>query len=245
MESTPPDDTPSPEGEAIEPTQAATPAAHATPRPAMRAREPWLPWAVALIAILIALASWFSARQAASTATTTQADAALQQEIANLRQSDRISRQAMLELQDSLAERDEQIIALRADLDFYERFVSPQVQRRGLSVHDAVVAPEAANVWRFELTLTQAREQAGGSSGTLELAVEGSRDGQLVQLDWAELRQQAEAPGIDYSLRYLQRVEGQFALPEGFVPTRLLVRLKPARGNALEHAFNWKDIVRA
>ena len=86
--------------------------------------------------------------QAAQVNAGDGAQGAVQQEIANLRQSDQISRKAMLDLQNTLTERDEQIAALRADLDFYERFVSPDVQRRGLSVHAAHVQPQAAdNVW--------------------------------------------------------------------------------------------------
>ena len=213
----------------------------------------WIPWLLAtvllLVAVLVGLTAYgyrqdALAAQASAGAGGTQAK--LQQEIANLRQSDQISRQAMLDLQNTLTERDEQIAALRADLDFYERFVSPDVQRRGLSVHAAHVQPQAAeNVWGFELTLTQGREQAGSSRGQVQLAVEGSRGGKLEQLDWAALRQKPDAPGIDYQLRYLQRVTGEFALPAGFTPTRLIVKLQPAQGKAVETVFNWKDIAGA
>ncbi|WP_147455536.1 DUF6776 family protein [Solilutibacter pythonis] len=209
-------------------------------------REPWLPWAVALVAVAIAVAVWFSAGRGGTAAPQPGPGLAkLQQDIATLRQSDRISRQAMLDLQNTLTERDEQIAALRADLDFYERFVSPDRQRRGLSVHAAHVRPQAANVWRFEVTLTQGREQAAASRGKVEVRVEGSRDGKLTQLDWDALRQRPDAPGIDYGLRYLQRVEGEFALPAGFVPTRLVVRLLPSRGQSVETAFNWNEIAGA
>lgn len=213
----------------------------------------WIPWLLAIVFLLVALLVGLTAYGYRQDALAARADAGaggegarLQQEIANLRQSDQISRQAMLDLQNTLTERDEQIAALRADLDFYERFVSPDVQRRGLSVHAAHVQPQAApNVWGFELTLTQGREQAGSSRGRVQLAVEGSRNGKLEQLDWAALRQKPEAPGIDYQLRYLQRVTGEFALPAGFTPTRLIVKLQPASGKVVEAAFNWKDIAGA
>ncbi len=206
-----------------------------------------LPWILLLLALAAAAWGWAEARLQRRAVADTPApeagpSAALQQELATVRQSDRISRQAMLDLQQTLTERDEQIAALRADLDFYERFVSPDVQRRGLSVHAAHVQPQAANVWRFDVTLTQGREQAASSRGSLKLAVEGSRAGKLERLDWATLRQKPAAPGIDYQLRHLQRIDGQFALPAGFVPTRLVVKLQPAQGKPLETAFNWKDI---
>ncbi len=216
---------------------------------ASRTQRPWLPWALLALVAALALWGWLAAygyRQQAQAAQVNAGDGAqgaVQQEIANLRQSDQISRKAMLDLQNTLTERDEQIAALRADLDFYERFVSPDVQRRGLSVHAAHVQPQAAdNVWGFELTLTQGREQAGTSRGQLRLAVEGSRGGKLERLDWPALRQAPNAPGIDYQLRYLQRISGEFALPAGFAPTRLIVQLQPAQGKPIEVAFNWKDI---
>lgn len=216
-----------------------------------RSRRAALPWLLCAVASVLALWGWLHApdrragAQAARADAASGVEAALRQDIATLRQSDRISRQAMLKLQETLTERDEQIAALRADLDFYERFVSPDVQRRGLSVHAAHVQPQAANVWRFELTLTQGREQAGHSRGQLQLAVEGSRAGRLARLDWPALRQKPAAAGIDYQLRYLQRVEGEFALPADFTPTRLIVRLQPAQGKPVETAFNWKDIAGA
>ena len=217
------------------------------PDRASRISRPWLPWALLLLVAALALWGWLAAfgyrQDAQAVQASGGAEAAQQQEIANLRQSDQISRQAMLTLQNTLTERDEQITALRADLDFYERFVSPDVQRRGLSVHAAHVQPQAATgIWGFELTLTQGREQAGTSRGQVKLAVEGSRGGKLEQLDWPALRQKPDAPGIDYQLRYLQRVSGEFALPAGFVPTRLIVKLEPAQGKPVETAFNWKDI---
>ena len=68
-----------------------------------------LPWAIAGLTVAIALVAIAMAwRRPAAAGDTTGADPALQQEIANLRQSDRISRQAVLALQETLAERDAQ-----------------------------------------------------------------------------------------------------------------------------------------
>ncbi len=67
----------------------------------------------------------------------------LQQRVATLSRSDQISREANRDLQSTLAERDEEIAALRADVAFYERLVGSTAQRRGLAVHAlAPAAPE-------------------------------------------------------------------------------------------------------
>ncbi|TYT27608.1 hypothetical protein FZO89_11830 [Luteimonas viscosa] len=166
---------------------------------------------------------------------------ALEQEVATLTRSDQISREANRDLQGTLAERDEEISALRADVAFYERFVGSTAQRRGLAVHELVLTPQTDQAWHYTVTLTQNLNRGAVSSGRLVLAVEGTRDGQLEQLDWAALRQQPDAPGVEYSFKYFQQVEGEIVLPPGFQPLRISVRLVPASGAAVEQTLPWGE----
>lgn len=165
----------------------------------------------------------------------------LQQQVTNLSRSDQISREANQQLQETLAERDEEIAALRADVAFYERFVGPTAQRRGLSVHALELKPQDARIWHFTATLTQNVNQGAVTEGRATLALEGTRDGQLQQLDWASLRQQPDAPGVAYSFKFFQRVEGDLFLPEGFQPARVIVRLAPNGGRVVEQSFTWAE----
>ena len=170
---------------------------------------------------------------------------ALQQRVATLSRSDQISREANRELQGTLAERDEEIAGLRADVAFYERLVGATAQRRGLSVHAITMQPQSDAAWHFQSTLTQNLNRGAVSSGRLTLAVEGSRGGRLQTLDWDALRQQDDAPGVDYSFKYFQQVEGDVFLPEGFEPVRVTVRLQPRSGAAVEQSFTWAQAIGA
>ena len=159
---------------------------------------------------------------------------------ATLARSDQISRQANADLQATLAERDEEIAGLRADVAFYERFVGATGQRRGLSVHELKLAPQRdPQLWHFVATLTQNLNRGAVSSGRLQLALEATDGGSMRRLDWSVLRQQAGAPGIEYSFRYFQQVEGDIVLPRGIRPVRVVVRLLPATGPAVEQSFTW------
>ncbi|WP_036210712.1 DUF6776 family protein [Novilysobacter arseniciresistens] len=164
---------------------------------------------------------------------------ALQQRVATLSRSDQISRDANRELQGTLAERDEEIAGLRADVAFYERLVGATAQRRGLSVHAITMQPQSDLAWHFQSTLTQNLNRGAVSSGRLTLSVEGSRAGRLQTLDWDALRQQEDAPGVEYSFKYFQQVKGDVFLPEGFEPVRVTVRLQPRSGAAVEQSFTW------
>lgn len=171
--------------------------------------------------------------------------AALEQKVANLTRSDQVSRNANTALQGTLAERDEEIAGLRADVAFYERFVGATSQRRGLSVHELSLKPQDAQAWHFVATLTQNLNRGAVNQGRVTLSLEGTRDGRMQQLDWNSLRQQPEAPGVEYSFKYFQRIEGDILLPPGLKPVRVVVRVVPRGGNPLERSFTWADATSA
>jgi hypothetical protein len=165
----------------------------------------------------------------------------LEQQVATLGRSDQVSREANRDLQGTLAERDEEIAGLRADVAFYERFVGSTAQRHGLAVHQLQLQAQQGPAWHFTATLTQNLNRGAVNSGRLTLAVEGSRGGKLQRLDWAQLRQQPDAPGLDYSFKYIQQLEGDNMLPAGLLPIRVIARLVPARGAPVEQSFTWDD----
>lgn len=165
----------------------------------------------------------------------------LEQRVATLSRSDQVSRQANRDLQGTLAERDEEIAGLRADVAFYERFVGSTAQRRGLAVHQLQLQAQQGPAWHFTATLTQNLNRGAVNSGHLTLSLEGTRDGKLQKLDWAQLRQQPDAPGLDYSFKYFQQLEGDILLPAGLQPIRVIARLVPARGASVEQSFTWDE----
>ncbi len=89
----------------------------------------------------------------------------LRQKQATLEASDRISRAANTEVQSSLAERDEEIAGLRADVAFYERLVGSTSQRKGLNTHSIEFSPEAAGTWQYTAVLTQNLNRGAISQG--------------------------------------------------------------------------------
>ncbi|RZA18084.1 MAG: hypothetical protein EOP93_12045, partial [Lysobacteraceae bacterium] len=170
----------------------------------------------------------------------------LEQQVATLSRSDQISRQANADLQGTLSERDEEIASLRADVAFYERFVGATAQRHGLGVHELRLASQRDPLlWHFVATLTQNLNRGAVNSGRLSLALEVSDAGRMRRLDWATLRQQANPPGVEYSFKYFQQVEGDIVLPAGVKPIRVITRLVPATGAPVEQGFTWSEAASA
>lgn len=166
---------------------------------------------------------------------------ALSQRNATLERSDQISRVANRELQQALAERDEEIGDLRSNLAFYERVAGAAgQQRKGLNVHSIQFKPERAGTWRYQAVLTQNLEQGAISTGQLRFAVEGVRDGKLTTIAWDELHQNSSAPAQDYSFRYFQQLKGSVMLPVGFTPQRVRLALRGGKAN-VDQALAWKQ----
>jgi hypothetical protein len=168
----------------------------------------------------------------------------LRQRVATLTRSDQISRDANRDLQGALADRDEEIAGLRADVAFYERLVGATAQRHGLSVHALKVQAQNGPAWHFTSTLTQNLNRGAVSEGVLTMSLEGTRDGKLQKLAWTDLRQQPNAPGVVYSFKYFQQVEGDFLLPPGLTPVKVTVRLQPRSGAPIEESFTWAQALR-
>lgn len=163
----------------------------------------------------------------------------LRQREATLSRSDQISRAANKEVQDGLAQRDEQIAQLRADLAFYERMIGPGAKPQPLNVHSVAFDPEAPGSWEYEVVLTQSLNRVGVTQGQLQLRIEGMRGGRPATLAWTEL-----SPGRQpqaFSFRYFQRLKGSVSLPPGFTPQRVRVDVRGG-GVALDQAFGWNDI---
>jgi hypothetical protein len=167
--------------------------------------------------------------------------AELEQRVATLARSDQISRDANQDLQGTLAERDEEIAGLRSDVAFYQRFVGSTAQRRGLNVHELHMQRQAGQAWHFTATLTQNLNRGAVNSGGLTLSLEGSRNGRMLKLYWPQLRQQPAPAPLAYSFKYFQQVEGDVLLPAGLQPVRVVVRLQPQGGAAVEQSFTWSE----
>ncbi|KAG1475217.1 hypothetical protein G6F57_009975 [Rhizopus arrhizus] len=165
----------------------------------------------------------------------------LRQKQATLEASDRISRAANTEVQSSLAERDEEIAGLRADVAFYERLVGSTSQRKGLNTHSIEFSPEAAGTWQYTAVLTQNLNRGAISQGQMRFTVEGVKNGKLATISWDDLHQRSKVPGQDYSCRYFQQTTGSGMRPADFTPQRVRVTLGSGTGGTTQMFGNSKS----
>lgn len=216
--------------------------------PAQQRRVRWmlaLAWLGSLL-IVGALVATFTGRVPLKTSPREIAldhdNDALKSRVAVLQRSEQVARTALVDVQQTLREREEEIDGLRADLAFYSRLVGGS-KREGLAVHAFEARPvKGSQAWNFTATLTQNFKRGQDLKGRLTLSVEGIADGKLQTLEWSSLDQGRDKSGIEYSFKYFQQVVGTIMLPVGFSANRVLVRAD-GDGGRVEQDFSWKDAV--
>ncbi|PTR35334.1 hypothetical protein C8J98_101598 [Luteibacter sp. OK325] len=170
----------------------------------------------------------------------------LRQQVANLQRAGQVAGIAAKELTRNLAERDEEISGLRTDLAFYSRLVGGNGQRDGLKVQGARTEPVkgSPNAWNVVITLTQNARRGEVLKGSLTLAVEGIQGSKVATLEGPALGQAAPSPGLPFSFKYFQQIQGSFTLPAGFKPTRLRIVASADGDEPVTSTIPWADATR-
>lgn len=209
-------------------------------------------WLGSLVAVALVTWAAVSARQphrlGASTAVA-GGDAggeALRQQVANGQRDSQVAEIAARELRRNLAERDEEISGLRADLAFYTRLVGNGGQRDGLKIQGAraTAVKGSPDAWNLVVTLTRSTRGGDPVKGDLRLAVEGIQDSRVRTLEGTDLGLAVSGEGLPFAFRYFQQVQGSFTLPTGFQPTRLRLQAKGAGADAVVATLPWTDVIR-
>jgi hypothetical protein len=163
--------------------------------------------------------------------------AVLEREADVLRQANRL-------LREEETARQAEFNTLQSELDFYRRLAGTGGAQTGLDVYRVELAATGSDrVFQFVLTLTQNIRRASIVSGRARMDVEGTLDDRPVTLHWAQLSDGAAAEPA-FRFKYFQQLEGYLALPEGFMPTRLLVTLE-AKGqrNPVQRHYGWDSLI--
>lgn len=166
----------------------------------------------------------------------------LKQQLANVQRSAQVNDVATRSLRGTLAQREEELSGLRADLGFYSRLVGGDAQRQGLKLQEAKLQPIAGSRgWNLGISLTQNAKRGDELSGTVLVSVEGLRGDKVTRLDWADLGDAAQKDGMPFRFTYFQQLHGTIVLPADFRPTRLRISVKPSSGEPLSSTIAWDD----
>ncbi len=165
--------------------------------------------------------------------------------IAVLERAGQIDRQAYGEVERSLKQVQDEILELKEEVAFYRGIVSPAETASGLSVtRFNLFDMGEAGVYRFKLVLTQLRTNNRLVKGHARIAIDGVLHGKQTRLGLKEVSG-GTLDRLKLRFRYFQNIEGDIVLPEGFLPSRVIIEVAPVgKGwKAFKKSFDWSDII--
>ena len=164
---------------------------------------------------------------------------------AELEQAVTIDKKAYKNVNSSLTELQKEILELKEQVTFYRGIVSPEQNATGINISSFKLnrlsgADDAG--YHFKLVLTQVRQNNKMIRGDANIYIDGLHNGEPKQLEVSKLINNSK---LDLTLRfkYFQTIEGDVVLPQGFIPSTVMVDLKPkGQGQAaVKQTFNWHD----
>lgn len=156
-----------------------------------------------------------------------------------------IERAATTSLQQELLAAQDENFALRRELTFYQKIMSPETEASGVVIDSLELQPSRqTNSYHFRLALVQTERQRNLISGTVSMRLRGRQDGEPAELDLQSLAA-IETKDRQFSMRYFTVQAGTFILPEGFVADRIDVEvsIRGAGNQPLARSFFWDQLL--
>ena len=141
-----------------------------------------------------------------------------------------------------LASQQGTIAELERGIKFYKSLMAPGELADGLTIRSIdIIAQEQPGHYQFRIMVQQSARKHELLTGTLNVWVVGELDGKEAKFDLTKLS--AELPNTDIRLRfkYFQAIDGELALPAGFIPQIVQMSAKSTkpRRSEISEEFPW------
>lgn len=168
---------------------------------------------------------------------TTELDNKQTELIVSLRGNE-IDKQAYSEVNDSLNSMQLEILELKEEVAFYRSIVAPRESSRGLRIQRFKIVPTGKDrAFSYKLVLTQVIKSSRITRGTVDIQIEGVQNGKHKTMTLAEVSV-AKLKQLKFKFKYFQSFEGDMIIPQGFVPSRVNIKVK-SRRVTLDKVFSW------
>ncbi len=164
--------------------------------------------------------------------------------LAVLERASQVDRQAYDTVEKTLKQTQDEILELKQEVAFYRGIVSPAEAASGLNITSLkLTSIGEARAYRFKLVLTQLKSNVRLIKGYARMEFEGVKNGAQMHLSLKDVSGGA-LDKLKLRFKYFQNNEGEIVLPEGFLPSRVLVEVVPGGKDAtrFKKTFDWSDI---
>lgn len=151
---------------------------------------------------------------------------------------------AFEQLQQTLKDQEAQVQEQKRQLAFFERIMRPTGDQVGVAIDNLTLQETSVpGRYHYRLALTQPAKKRELFRGQVQIRVEGSLADKPKILSSRDLGMKVGEGR--YALRYFQLLEGNWQLPEGFIPDRVRITIpKEGRQPAQELLVEWAEVLK-
>ena len=170
----------------------------------------------------------------------------LVQQNAQLEGGSKIEREAYQQANQELIKLQQELLAQREELVFYQGIVAPSDTALGVNLQSFEVRRKnSQGQYSYKLILTKSGKSTKRVSGNTELLIRGESDGNVTELKLTDLVLEKASKATKFAFRYFQVFEGDIILPDGFEPFEVKIGVKPTTKNvkAFTETISWTDLL--
>lgn len=137
---------------------------------------------------------------------------------------------------------------VKKELAFYEKIMAPEKQADGVVIDNVSIVPTSSpSHYRFQVSLVQQLLKKRYVKGYIELSLIGSLKSKPSIIKLSNISSLTKKD-LSFSFQYFQIIEGEFTLPNGFIPEQISVatilpKNKWQKYHRLQESYSWAKIV--
>ena len=160
-----------------------------------------------------------------------------------LERNSRIDDDASVQLKETLAQAQDEVLELKKELSFYKSIVAPEQGDRSIAIQTIQLKANETGGYAYKIMVSQRGRNDRFARGTIKVSIEGVKKGQPVTLKLADVSNDTKEP-MKFGFKYFQNFEGVMTLPAQFLPDFVRVKVKSSVGKikSLDEQFAWSDL---
>jgi hypothetical protein len=138
---------------------------------------------------------------------------------------------------------------VKKELAFYEKVMAPEKQADGVVIDSLTITPsESSHHYRFQVVLVQKDKKKRYAKGFIEFTLVGSSAEKPKSYSISDLSTVNKSE-LAFNFRYFQTIDGEFTLPEQFIPEKIelaavLPKGKWQKYSRLDERYRWQDLIK-
>jgi len=170
----------------------------------------------------------------------------LVQKNAHLEGSSKIERDAYELSNQELVRLQQELLAQKEELVFYQGIVSPKDAALGVNLQSFEMRKKNnQNQYSYKMILTKSGKSTKKVKGGASVLIRGEQGGSVSELKISDLELEKPVKDTKFSFRYFQVFEGDIALPDGFVPFEVEIGIKPTtkKVKSFSETISWARVL--